>query len=162
MATPASQTGPAPAHVEHEPREVDYFRDSALRYLGYTNEVGEAFRPLVHPRYVTATYGVAFNYVLADAFFQSAKKSNADQHSGLVFVDSLLWQSLASVAIPGVTINLITKASSKMMVAATQNKTVRKFAPTVIGLSAIPLIIKPIDEFTDVLMDSTFRAMFKK
>ena len=162
MTSPSlTETSSAPCHEKHKPREVDYFRDSTLRYLGYTNEVGEAFRPLVHPRYVTASYGVAFTYVLADAFFQSSKTSNANQHSGLVFVDSLLWQGLASVAIPGVTINLITKASSKLIVAATHNKAVRKFAPTVIGLSAIPIIIKPIDEFTDVLMDSTFRAMFK-
>ena len=28
------------------------FRDTPLRYLGYANEVGEAFRALMHVRYL--------------------------------------------------------------------------------------------------------------
>ena len=30
--------------------EVDIYRDTPLRYAGYANEVGEAFRALVHVR----------------------------------------------------------------------------------------------------------------
>ena len=31
--------------------EVDLYRDTPVRFLGYANEVGEAFRALVHVRY---------------------------------------------------------------------------------------------------------------
>lgn len=34
--------------------------------VGYSNEVGESFRALVHPNIVRASYAVAFGYVLAD------------------------------------------------------------------------------------------------
>ena len=32
-------------------KEVDIYRDTLVRLLGYANEVGEAFRALVHVRY---------------------------------------------------------------------------------------------------------------
>ena len=38
-------------NVETNEREFDPFKDTLLRYLGYTNEFGEAFRPLI-PKWV--------------------------------------------------------------------------------------------------------------
>ncbi|KAG5188923.1 mitochondrial 18 KDa protein-domain-containing protein [Tribonema minus] len=46
-----------------EEREVDIFRDTPVRYLGYANECGEAFRPLVPGIVVTLSYAVAIAYV---------------------------------------------------------------------------------------------------
>ena len=45
-------------------KEVDIYRDTPLRYLGYANEVGEAFRALVHVNWVKLSYGVASAYVV--------------------------------------------------------------------------------------------------
>ena len=39
----------------------------AIYVLGYANEVGEAFRSLVHVRWVRFSYVVASTYVCADA-----------------------------------------------------------------------------------------------
>ncbi len=57
----ASKSSPPPP-----PPPVDWFRDTPLRYLGYANELGESFRPLIHKSVVHASYGVAIAYVLAD------------------------------------------------------------------------------------------------
>ena len=46
-------------------KDVDIWRDTPVRLLGYTNEVGESFR-YVFPRGVIPSYAVAFAYVLAD------------------------------------------------------------------------------------------------
>ena len=45
--------------------EVDIWRDTPVRLLGYTNEVGESFR-YVFPKGVIPSYVIAFGYVLAD------------------------------------------------------------------------------------------------
>ena len=45
-----------------EGQTADIWRDTPLRYMGYANEVGEAFRPLF-PKLVRPSYGVAFAYV---------------------------------------------------------------------------------------------------
>ena len=50
-----------------EKKEVDIYRDTLLRYCGYANEVGEAFRALTPKIFVHSTYVVASAYVLADA-----------------------------------------------------------------------------------------------
>ena len=39
--------------------EVDLYRDTPLRYMGYSNEVGEAFEAFLPSWGVAATYGVA-------------------------------------------------------------------------------------------------------
>jgi len=80
-----------------------------------------------------------------------------------VAADTLCWQTLASVAIPGFTINricamslFIFKNKSKLSPQAS------KWCTTAIGLCSIPFIVKPIDKLVDHIMDSSFRAFFKK
>lgn len=63
-------------------------------------------------------------------------------------VDTFIWQALASVIIPGFTINRICAASLYLMGNVTRwPLSVRKWATTAVGLSAIPFIIKPIDRY---------------
>merc|ERR1711962_1938463 len=84
-----------------EAGEVDIYRDTPLRYLGYANEVGEAFRALMHVRWVRATYGVASAYVLADTYDKGVKQSKEPgaetSKVAIAAMDTLLWQALASV-----------------------------------------------------------------
>ena len=152
-----------------EPQEYNVFRDSLLRYLGYANEVGESFR-YQFPRLVVPSYAVAFGYCLADALtsgkkaYESstkAQKPNATTTAVVSTADTLLWQSLASVMIPGLAINQIVKAT-RMAVAkspAGLPVIVSTWLPTAMGLGSIPLIIHPIDHFVDVLMDNSFRKV---
>ena len=93
---------------EEETKEVDIYRDTLLRYAGYANEVGEAFRALVPVNFVYASYGVASAYVLADTFDKSSKTKKqlgntegAMTKVGVAAFDTLVWQALASVIIPG-------------------------------------------------------------
>uniref|UniRef100_A0A5F9CZW6 Mitochondrial fission process protein 1 n=1 Tax=Oryctolagus cuniculus TaxID=9986 RepID=A0A5F9CZW6_RABIT len=60
---------------EPQPRgaERDLYRDTWVRYLGYANEVGEAFRSLVPAAVVWLSYGVSSSYVLADAVDKGRK-----------------------------------------------------------------------------------------
>jgi len=136
---------------------VDIYRDTPVRFLGYANEVGEAFRALVHPRVVTLSYVTAFAYVLADA---NDKTRNINQMNLKIRkgFDVLIWQTLASVAIPGFTINRICLISAILLRnVRTLSPAARKWTTTGIGLSCIPIIIKPIDHFVDWVMDKTYR-----
>ena len=99
-------------------KEVDIYRDTPVRLLGYANEVGEAFRALVHVNWVRASYGLASAYVLADTNDKAGRMANqippdSDDDTtrtkkiAFAAVDTLLWQAFASVIIPGFTINRI-------------------------------------------------------
>jgi mitochondrial fission process protein 1 len=100
-------------------------------------------------------------YVLADTADKSLKEyrsSNSNLTSSIkVGGDVVIWQMLASVMIPGFTINRICWFTSKALKAAKFKHKMAKWIPTVIGLCSIPLIIHPIDSAVDVLMDKTYR-----
>ncbi|GKY91497.1 hypothetical protein MPSEU_000121900 [Mayamaea pseudoterrestris] len=157
----------SPQQQQHDD-DYNVFRHSLLRYAGYANEVGESFR-YQFPRFVAPSYVVAFGYCIADAahsgynaYHHQQNKSHRMQHTARATMDTLVWQSLASVALPGMTINLIVKASrqavqrtAKLPVFATT------WLPTVIGLGAIPFIVHPIDRGVDYVMDETLRSWWK-
>ncbi|NXJ71380.1 MTFP1 protein, partial [Rostratula benghalensis] len=149
--------------------ELDRYRDTWVRYLGYANEVGESFRPLVPLPVVWASYGVATAYVTADAIDKGQKAATAHAQDparatrvGVAVVDTFVWQSLASVAIPGFTINRLCAASLALLGAVTRwPLPLRRWATTALGLAAIPLIITPIDRSVDFLMDSSLRKLYR-
>ncbi|XP_075425023.1 mitochondrial fission process protein 1 [Ascaphus truei] len=150
------------------PPQLDLYRDTWVRYLGYANEVGESFRALVPKSVVWASYGVATAYVTADAVDKGRKAAESHPEGpgrtsriSVAVVDTFVWQALASVAIPGFTINRLCAASLYLMKRVTRwPLPVRKWATTAIGLSAIPVIITPIDRSVDFLLDSSIRKLY--
>ncbi|XP_067293617.1 mitochondrial fission process protein 1 [Pseudorasbora parva] len=158
--------------MEHTPEkrgaEVDIYRDTWVRFLGYANEVGEAFRALVPVSAVWASYAVATAYVSADALDKGKKAAAAHGEDsgkavrvGVAVVDTFVWQALASVAIPGFTINRVCAASLFLLEKTTRwPLPVRKWTTTAIGLSTIPFIITPIDRSVDFLLDSSLRKLY--
>merc|ERR1719266_981085 len=146
--------------------EIDIYRDTPVRLLGYANEVGEAFRALVNVKAVYASYGLASAYVLADTYDKASKakkqlgdKEGAMAKVGVAAFDTLVWQALASVIIPGFTINRICAASlfSLARVAPRVPLNTRKWITTAVGLGVIPFIVHPIDSLVHYGMDNTTR-----
>ncbi|XP_059843902.1 mitochondrial fission process protein 1-like [Hypanus sabinus] len=139
-----------------------------VRFLGYANEVGEAFRALVPVGLVWASYGISAAYVTADAVDKGKKAAAAHgdrpgktMKVGAAVVDTFIRQALASVAVPGFTINRLCAASLFLLLKTTRwPLLVRKWTTTAIGLSAIPVIITPIDKSVDFLLDSTLRKLY--
>mmetsp|Transcript_16514 Transcript_16514/g.33840 ORF Transcript_16514/g.33840 Transcript_16514/m.33840 type:complete len:152 (-) Transcript_16514:103-558(-) len=139
--------------IKEKHEAVDLWRDSPLRYLGYANELGESFRP-IFPRAVLPSYVVAFGYVLGDA---TDKAQKATTSPWIQAADALIWQSFASVIIPGFTINRLVHLAQSAWKGPGS-----RWGPTGIGLAAIPVIIHPIDQAVDFAMNSTIRQHYPK
>ncbi len=105
-----------------EVQKVDIYRDTPLRYAGYLNEIGEAFRPLVPGGAVILSYVLALTYVFADGISKGVDAGKLtppeeeresidswyESFAGCTFagaVDTLGFQLLASIAFPGFIIN---------------------------------------------------------
>ena len=142
---------------------ADIWRDSVLRLLGYANELGEAFRPLA-PACVVPSYVVSSLYVLVDTCDKGVRADSRAQaggyspaarraHVGKEAADTLVWQALASVIVPGITINRIVALAGR---ACGSNPRLR-LLPTALGLGSIPLIVEPIDTAVHYAMDATVR-----
>ncbi|EEU40754.1 uncharacterized protein NECHADRAFT_103359 [Fusarium vanettenii 77-13-4] len=46
---------------------------SAHRYVAYTSDIGESFRPVAHPNLVRGAYGVSWAYLLGDVSYEGYK-----------------------------------------------------------------------------------------
>jgi fission process protein 1 len=146
----------------------DPFREVPLRYLGYANEVGEAFRHMVGVRWVYLTYLVSSSYVAAHALQQGVRASRpTSPHGGIIktsheshvtkmspsgaVVDTLVWQGLASVVVPGFTINRVCALSRLLLRQRVfqrqmaMSPALQRWTVTAVGLGCIPFIIQPID-----------------
>ncbi|XP_017762534.1 PREDICTED: mitochondrial fission process protein 1 [Eufriesea mexicana] len=144
-------------------KEVDLYRDTPVRYLGYANEVGEAFRSIVPNSIVWLSYALASGYVLADTVNKGLKVYRANvtpkvtKSTLLSMSDTLLWQSFASVIVPGFTINRVCAAVQFVQKRSNNMVLKNKWIPTIIGLTSIPFIIHPIDNLVEETMNITYR-----
>ncbi|GBG29966.1 Mitochondrial fission process protein 1 [Hondaea fermentalgiana] len=156
MAGDSQMTARADVDLEAATEELakDVFRDTPLRLAGYANEVGEAFRP-IFPRWVLPSYCAAFGYVFADTADKGLKLGT------FAAADTLVWQTFASVLLPGMIINRVVWAASHAYsspaLVSRVSPSVLRFAPVMTGLAAIPFIVEPIDNFVHAAMDKTFR-----
>lgn len=143
--------------------EVDLYRDTYVRYLGYANEVGEAFRSLVPKSIVWFSYALSSGYVLADTVHKGAKVYQANATSQrtknvlLSTSDTLIWQTFASIIVPGFTINRICTAVQFAQRKSTRTAFKKPWISTLVGLVSIPFIIHPIDHAVEGAMDVTYR-----
>lgn len=148
--------------------EVDIYRDSPLRYLGYANECGEAFRPLVPVELVYFTYFAAISYVLADTIDKGKKGAaapgaDAPLRATLGATDTFLWQMLASVIFPSFCINRLVTLLFSLQAGGTLPDILTtgpaEFIPTALGLVAIPLLIVPLDVLAHWTLNGSFRKV---
>ncbi|KAJ8670294.1 hypothetical protein QAD02_001553 [Eretmocerus hayati] len=146
-----------------EQPQVDIFRDTPVRYLGYANEVGEAFRSIVSKSIVHSSYVVACGYVLADTahkgvqVYQADSSVNKSKNLALSTADTLLWQGFASVIIPGFTINRLCASIRYLQEKSFKSSFRSPWVATIIGLASIPFIIHPIDNLVEYSMNTTYR-----
>jgi fission process protein 1 len=88
-------SGSAPESTESNVRYAAYasrFRTillSAHRYVAYTSDIGESFRPIAHPIAIRAAYGVSWAYLIGDvsnegykAYLRNQRTLKGEEESG--------------------------------------------------------------------------------
>ncbi|KAI6151809.1 mitochondrial 18 KDa protein-domain-containing protein [Pisolithus tinctorius] len=140
------------------------------RYIAYTSDVGEAFRPLVPPAVVKAAYGISWLYLSADVSYEAYKAHrrgpspsevahlSEPTRIGLVAVKRALFQSIASMALPAFTIHTIV-ARSKPVFSRSKHPRLRTWGPTVLGLSVVPILPYLFDKPVEHAIDRAWEWM---
>jgi mitochondrial fission process protein 1 len=138
------------------------------RWLAYASEGTEPFRPIAHPWLVRSGYALSLVYVVTDIGVRTNtqyRSSNSVEKAAIVFGDSFVFHSLASMILPALLIHAIVKHSSvgivRYNVFAGRQK-VREYAPTVLGLASIPFVVGPIDHGVEYVLDNTIRTLYDK
>jgi fission process protein 1 len=111
-----------------------------VRYLAYTSDVGEAFRPIAHPRVVTAAYGISWTYVVYDVSKEGYEVSQKTSDKMLVtraVAERAIFQSVASMLLPAITIHTTVDVFKHVFKRAGR---FQKWGPTVAGLAVLPFL----------------------
>ncbi|KIJ26970.1 hypothetical protein M422DRAFT_191550, partial [Sphaerobolus stellatus SS14] len=133
-----------------------------------TSDVGEAFRPVVNPKIVTAAYGVSWAYLIgqinSDVSYEAYKArrqgptaleaATFDERTriGFVIAERGVFQAVASMALPSLTIHTVVRQTKKMYAGA-KSVRVRAWGPTLTGLAVVPILPylfdKPVEHVTE-------------
>ena len=120
------------------------------RYLAFTSDVGEAFRPIVAPKWVTLSYGVSWAYCGVDVAYEGwkeHKKGKEAKEVGWIVLERSIFQALASMLLPAATIH--TQVHVFQHVFKRIGK-FQKWGPTVAGLALLPVLPymydKPVEQ----------------
>ena len=134
---------------------------AAVRYAAYSSDVGEALRPILTPRWVNATYGLAITYVLGDVSYHGYLEQQRGGDVTRAVVHATTFQLLASLLIPAVLIHQVVHISHKGF---TKLGRYTKWGPSIVGLSCIPLmplIDHPVEHAVDKAFDSYWDVIMK-
>ncbi|OBT95591.1 hypothetical protein VE01_05964 [Pseudogymnoascus verrucosus] len=214
------RSGTAPESTESSIRYAAYATRirtallSAQRYVAYTSDVGESFRPVAHPNLVRAAYGISWAYLAGDVAHEGYKAYCANQRTlhpegvllgggvradsgeglgvaaaaaeggkegvktggGLVtrgvvtpledyrtvIVQRALFQGIASMGLPMLTIHSIVRYAGRAM-KDVKNPRLRMWGPVGLGLSVVPvlpyLFDKPVEGAVEFLFHEGFKAI---
>lgn len=140
---------------------------AARRYVAYTSDIGESFRPVAHPKLVTMGYAISWGYVLTDVarvcYKTHEKYPDAEPLTQkdwrVVGSKQAIFQGLASMALPAVTIHSTVRYSSLLFKNA-KSTAVRRYGPVGLGLAVVPLLPYIFDEPVETAVDYVFDTAF--
>ncbi|KAJ7286940.1 mitochondrial 18 KDa protein-domain-containing protein [Mycena rebaudengoi] len=137
------------------------------RYVAYTSDVDEAFRPVVPPWAVSAAYGVSWLHLGGDVAYafkahrQGPTPTEAAYFSepariSLAAVPRATFQSIASMTLPAFTIHTAVRQAEKAF-DKSSNLRLKTRGPTGRGLTIVPLLPylfdHPLEHVTDRVFD---------
>ncbi|KAJ3033738.1 hypothetical protein HDV00_005859 [Rhizophlyctis rosea] len=132
------------------------------RYLAYTSDVGEAFRPIVSPWIVNTGYFISFAYVGADVAFEGYKAVKRGDNNTLVtrtVLERGTFQLLASLALPAFIIHSVVDGTAKLLKNRPKTALV-KWAPTSMGLAVVPLLPVILDKPVETVVEKVFETLW--
>lgn len=162
---------------------------SAQRYVAYTSDIGESFRPVAHPIMVRAAYGISWAYLAGDvahegykAYKRNQRILHPEQDSDLPGTSQLMspghvpaiddyrarmaeravFQSIASMGLPAFTIHTIVRYSGQAF-KNVKNTRIRTWGPIGLGLAAVPalpfLFDRPVENATEWVFHKGFEIV---
>ncbi|KAI4141252.1 MAG: hypothetical protein L6R39_005437 [Caloplaca ligustica] len=173
---------------------------SAHRYVAYTSDIGESFRPVAHPWLVKGAYGISWAYLIGDVSHEGYKaylRNRRILHPGMPGVTSVrasdardthpstdpsgfkpghvpaiedyrsvmaqraVFQSIASMGLPALTIHSIVRYSGRAM-KDVKNTRIRSYGPIGLGLACVPLLPYMFDKPVETAVEWTFHKAFEQ
>ena len=138
-------------------RLVATYLSRGSRYLAYTSDVGEAFRPVVNANIVRASYAVSWTYVLGDVALTTKRALDAGHDYVRAGVHAAVFQSLGSMLAPAIVIHTTVHQTEKLLHRLGRSA---KFGPTAAGLAVVPFLPFFVDPPVEYAVDKAFEVLW--
>ncbi|KAJ3073205.1 hypothetical protein HDU98_002024 [Podochytrium sp. JEL0797] len=176
---PKSVAASTPAAATSGDEEEFDTVDSSARYLGllgrlrtvflaqsrlvaYSSEVGEAFRPVASPLFITGAYAVSWAYVLGDVGYEAYKMRQhgaQDIDVARTAMERGIFQSLASMLFPAYTVHWVVHQASNALKNAKPGM-LKRLGPSAAGLAIIPFAPIIFDKPTEHAIEFAFNTVW--
>mmetsp|Transcript_7088 Transcript_7088/g.12453 ORF Transcript_7088/g.12453 Transcript_7088/m.12453 type:complete len:216 (-) Transcript_7088:274-921(-) len=127
------------------------------RYVAYSSDVGESFRPVVDPKYVRAGYGIAIAYVATDVALVAKAAQERKEDVARATSQQLTFQVLGSLLLPSIAIHQGVHLAQKTFFKVGR---FQKWGPVVTGLAMIPFMPVLIDEPVEHAVHYAFNELW--
>ncbi|TKA31492.1 hypothetical protein B0A50_02339 [Salinomyces thailandicus] len=160
---------------------------SAHRYIAYTSDIGESFRPIAHPWLVRGAYGISWAYLIGDVSWEGYKAYGRNEqvkgtgtkvgedgkmvvagrvppieHWSTVMAQRAIFQSIASMGLPAFTVHSIVRYSGQAL-KNNKNVRIRTWGPIGLGLAVVPALPyvfdEPVEKATEWVFEKGFEAV---
>jgi fission process protein 1 len=134
----------------------------ALRYTAYVSDVGESFRPIIHPNIVNLSYAVSISYVLGDVGYEGYKEYKRKSSNKVIAEtvgERFVFQLIASLLVPAFVIHSCVNVGKKIFAKYQGGKYIR-WGPTFLGLSVVPLLPLLIDPPVEYALETAKHTFF--
>ncbi|KAH3686270.1 hypothetical protein WICPIJ_002767 [Wickerhamomyces pijperi] len=170
-------------------RRLRTILQASHRYVAYTSDIGESFRPAVHGNVVSLAYGISWAYIIGDVSYE-AWKAKLNQEGRyitglkpwdtvpevdemrlkqvqsmdlpdwkLIATERALFQSIASMGLPAFTIHSTVKYATIYANKHIKNPTLRLWGPIGLGLSVVPILPTLFDEPVEHALGVVFKKL---
>eukprot|EP01101_Sappina_pedata_P002852 TRINITY_DN13069_c0_g1_i1.p1 TRINITY_DN13069_c0_g1~~TRINITY_DN13069_c0_g1_i1.p1 ORF type:complete len:206 (+),score=4.21 TRINITY_DN13069_c0_g1_i1:43-618(+) len=142
------------------PLKKEDHSSAAIRYLAYTNDVGEAFRPIVPLTIVRLAYAISWSYIIGDIVLEGRKetqKGSSRNEVSRTVSERAVFQTLASMALPALTIH------TQVALFGIVFKRVGRYqywGPTISGLVLIPILPVLYDRPVEYITQKVFNNLW--
>lgn len=132
-----------------------------VRYLAFTSDVGEAFRPVAHPGLVRAGYGVSIAYVLGDIAYTVKRAKDADRDYVRAGSEAAVFQFFGSLLLPAVIVHTVVHQSEKVVKRfAKPGSFPMRWGAVGMGLAIIPFLPVMVDQPVELAVEEAFHRFW--
>ncbi|GFS15804.1 mitochondrial fission process protein 1 [Elysia marginata] len=137
----------------------NFFAEPPTRYIGYAFAFYEAMKSVLRTSPEKTFYLIGTIFVLLHSLDEALEAKDGPRMA-FIFIDTLIFEAIASVAIP-VFIGLAAfDVSSHLLIELNIHYQVTRYGPVFLALLGILLVSKPLDEFIQMLMSKTIRPLY--
>ncbi|KAK3741063.1 hypothetical protein RRG08_005753 [Elysia crispata] len=138
----------------------DFFTQPPTRFIAYSFAIYEAIKSELRTRPEKTFYLVGYLFIFLHALDTAAEQDNFTA-SLFSFLDTLLFELLASVAIPIVIAVVTFEVSVQIFHELNIHNQLSRYGPPLIALLSILIASQPLDYFIHNIMNKTIRTLYE-